>query len=843
MSGLARHCCFAFAFGLALVASGAAVPPSSRSLELSVKTDRQGERLPAGSVARIGTTRFRGFLTLAQDGRTPLTLRDNRGCLIDPSTGREIRRLPGGDAGASEVQSCLMSPDGRFIAYGGFNFVDIWDIASGRRVCRCADGGPTGAVRLECQPLCFSPDSNRLVTVGQNAFIASQCWEVATGRVSWQLDQATDAVSWQGISFTPDGRYFVAAKRRQEDWFICLLAAETGAIVHQVGIAHAVSAAALSPDGAQVAFAENQGKVRRVNVWTGQEDLSLDLPYGLGAERLTYSPDGKRLVGVHPLGLHVWDTTSGKELHQIFDRSQLYQARVAITSDSKTLWTADRDEPVWHRFDISTGRETKLPYADAGSRPTSIAVSPDGRALVVSSSQSGTRLWSVDPVAPLRRLYDGPFLLTASSPELNSVAFSPDGRQIAGTQPDGRLHLWTAATGQLQRTLPGNEDFNDGSVAYSPDGQTVALAPMYVRDPKTEGIRLFDAATGTEKIKLPGASGHADCLSFSPDGKLLLALNPQDGEVTAMVYDVGTGAIVRQAHGDINAAVFLPFGRNVLCSGPEGLVLWELNSGATRLRLPLPERERLIDLLAVSPDGRLAAGANNGDGYYRIYLWDLNTGRELAPVVGHNHHITGVCFGPNARMLVTASKDTTVLVWDLSDRLLARASPPASPAEVESAWEALAADAGAAHAAQVKLLAAGDAAVGELRRRVPPAKAVDSGAIYRAISRLDAPRYADRERATRELQRWDQQAEPILRAARDAARAGEVRRRLDALLARSRGLSADGEQLRIARCVELLERLNSQAARALLADWAHGDPAARLTREASATLNRLRPKG
>lgn len=105
------------------------------------------------------------------------------------------------------------------------------------------------------------------------------------------------------------------------------------------------------------------------------------------------------------------------------------------------------------------------------------------------------------------------------------------------------------------------------------------------------------------------------------------------------------------------------------------------------------------------------------------------------------------------------------------------------------------------------------------------------------IRQLDSDGFAEREKATQELELLDWQAAPALRKAVQTAGTLELKRRLEQLIGRAEG-PLTGTNLRWHRAVEVVEWIGTAEAKAVLERWSQGAAASPLSEEASKALKR-----
>jgi WD40 repeat protein len=194
---------------------------------------------------------------------------------------------------------------------------------------------------------------------------------------------------------------------------------------------------------------------------------------------------------------------------------------------------------------------------------TNVAIDKRARVAAIvravgSSGDEGTRaeLWSLAQPRPQKPLWRVPL---AADELVSDVAISPDGRRVLVVSTYGLARLFDAVTRKPLRTLVAGTVANAATEAFyratfSPNGDTVAVGGS--RD-----VRLWDVASGAERsFRLSGHTSVLRSVTYSADGRRIVTASA-DGTVRVWDAARGTALTVSSHHsGRVNGAAMLPGG-------------------------------------------------------------------------------------------------------------------------------------------------------------------------------------------------------------------------------------------------------------------------------------------
>lgn len=412
---------------------------------------------------------------------------------------------------------------------------------------------------------------------------------------------------------------------------------------HTLGIgAHL---AHFSPDGRLLASGHTDHQVRLWEVANGNPLAGGRLLHTLSIRMetqwcLVFSPDGKKLaVGGADGVVHlydVWRSLGGNQTPQTFQGHRAAIPALAFTSDSQLLASGDVDGYIclWRLSEYSQPglRQTFRGHTDEVHRLTFDATNT----MLASGSHDRTiRLWPIgsdDGTFPTHADMQPRHTLYAHTQAIRTLAMSPDGITLASGGNDAYIRLWDIHTGQLLHTFL-EIDHPSAFLSFSADGRLLASAG------RDQIVYLWDVGTRQRLSALQAYNNLTYAVGFSPDGQLLTS--------------GGTDGLMRLW--DVSMAL--------TAGGQEGVPLVRAFQGH-------PRSIRTLDFHPHTKSGHTIVASAGDDQVIRV--WDIvgiktaEHGRTVHLVSGHTDNVEAIQFSPDGQRLVSASRDKTVKVWDVS---------------------------------------------------------------------------------------------------------------------------------------------------------------------------------
>lgn len=272
-------------------------------------------------------------------------------------------------------------------------------------------------------------------------------------------------------------------------------------------------------------------------------------------------------------------------------------------------------------IDAKTG-ESKSRLTELSGYGYAFATSADGTRAAMNGP-TGVHVWDLESGT---ELFTNAFPLEEGKRFPFGVSLSADGSVVAANQPDNKARIWNAVGGQLMGEAPASL----GGAYVNPAG-TLALVSNVAPDTQSLGVTV---------------------------------LNLDDGSVVKQL-DFGAGLSVKDA-------VFSPDSKLVAVPTDEALVLLDTSTWTQPIS-SISARFTKGDTVAFSANGKYLAAATKDGTVFRLNTTDFND--TFFANVPHEAAVRSIAIASAAGLLVTASEDRALHVYDLATLDLIKVYP------------------------------------------------------------------------------------------------------------------------------------------------------------------------
>jgi WD40 repeat protein len=448
-----------------------------------------------------------------------------------------------------------------------------------------------------------------------------------------------------------------------------------------------VSAATLSHDGTRLAVVGsgvNTG-ITIIDVTNGKQVQTLEARlFGNSLSGMSFSADGSTLaVQTFAQDLRVFEIATGKQLQQFQHRDVGANRNIgpSMSRDGKIVgvgsenFIGKKETGEVKAFDVATGKPIG-PFESIHNYNIRTAIAPDGKSMISwgqhlnrgagAMNRDAPRTLQVWDLAAGKELRKIVLEFGPQGGMLSSVAYAPDGKTIAVASGVSTFHLLDFETGKEIRRFAGHRGQGGTTLRFSPDGEILAAHDL------SGTLQAWNIKSGQRLELNDGPKSQLLAVGFPGKGRVIALGNLAQ---TLHWWDATADAKADGFSGHltpISALAYTPDGKAIVTVGSDQRIFWwDANTGTQQRGLRLVDDDvRYVGAgqaasIALAPDGRYAATLSNaGNGGVR--LWNLKTGRAVCDFEGPASYTqAGIAFSTDSSKLASSGLRSPVHLWDI----------------------------------------------------------------------------------------------------------------------------------------------------------------------------------